>query len=358
MIESETLIRDNGNWKITRPINESDISSSIHGLISGRLDRLEKETKRILQEASVIGRAFLYEILIKITGLEDRIERGLSTLERLDLIRTRSFQPDLEYMFKHPLTQEVVYNGLLKKDRQAIHEQIALVIEQLFQDRLPEFYETLAFHFAQGQSVIKAVDYLVKSGEKSLARYAVEEAHQYCRKAFDILASKTDKSKAEKVALIDILNSWGYAYYYLGDFKEFINLFYSQKDVAESLDDETRLGMFYAWFGIALWMSGKPKDSYEYLCNALELGEKSDNQTVVGYACSWLAWVCGELGLFAEGIGFGARAQKIAESFLSDQYLFFKSLSGLSYINYFKGDAKRVFEGAKRLLDYASQSHF
>ncbi len=351
MIESETLIRDNGNWKITRPISESDISSSIHGLISGRLDRLEKETKRILQEASVIGRAFLHEILIKITELEERIERGPSTLERLDLIRTRSFQPDLEYMFKHPLTQEVVYNGLLKKDRQAIHEQIALVMEQLFQDRLPEFYETLAFHFARGQSVIKAVDYLVKSGEKSLARYAVEEAHQYYRKAFDILAPKEDKTEEEKFILIDILNSWAYAYYYLGDIKEFINLFSSQKDMAESLDDKARLGMFYTWFSVALFNAGKAKDSYEYLCKALELGENSGNQKVVGYACTWLTWTCAELGLFGEGIGFGDRAQKIAESFPFDQYLFFKSLGGLSYINFMKGDTRRVFEGAKILLD-------
>jgi tetratricopeptide (TPR) repeat protein len=259
-------------------------------------------------------------------------------------------------MFKHPLTQEVVYNGLLKKDRQAIHEQIALVMEQLFQDRLPEFYETLAFHFKQGQSISKAVDYLAKSGEKSLARYAVEEAHQYFKEAFDILASKTDKSKAEKVALIDILNSWGYAYYYLGDFKEFINLFNSQKDVAESLDDKARLGMFYAWFGIALWMAGKAKDSYEYLCNALELGENSGNQKVVGYACTWLTWACWDMGLFAEGIGFGERAQVIAKSFPSDQYLFFKSLGALSSIYFFMGDTKRVFEGAKLLLEYGERN--
>jgi class 3 adenylate cyclase/tetratricopeptide (TPR) repeat protein len=356
LIESETLIRDNGSWKITRHISESDISPSIHGLISDRLDRLEKETKHILQEASVIGRAFLYEILKKITRLEDRIDWGLSTLERLDLIRTRSFQPDLEYMFKHPLTQEVVYNGLLKKERQEIHEQIALVMESVFRDRLSEFYETLAFHFAQGQSVIKAVDYLVKSGEKSLARYSVEEAHQYFKKAFDILALKEDKSGEEKIILIDILNSWAYAYYYLGDIKEFINLFKSHKDLAESLNDKARLGMFYTWFGVALFMAGKAKDSYEYLSNALELGENSGNQKVVGYACTWLPWACAELGLFAEGIGFGERAQKIAESFPSDQYLFFKSLGGLCYINYMKGDTKKVFEGAKLLIEYGERN--
>jgi class 3 adenylate cyclase len=51
LIESETLMRENGTWKLTRSVTEFDISSSLHGLIAGRLDRLEKKTKRILQEA-------------------------------------------------------------------------------------------------------------------------------------------------------------------------------------------------------------------------------------------------------------------------------------------------------------------
>ena len=90
LIESETLIRKDGEWKITRPITGSDISSSIHGIISGRLDRLERENKRVLQEASVVGRVFLYEILLKITELKENIDPFLRGLEQLDLIRTRS----------------------------------------------------------------------------------------------------------------------------------------------------------------------------------------------------------------------------------------------------------------------------
>jgi class 3 adenylate cyclase/tetratricopeptide (TPR) repeat protein len=356
LVEAETLIRDNGSWKVTKTITETDISSTIHGVISGRLDRLERETKRILQEASVIGRAFLYEILKRITELTQDIDSFLSGLEQLDLIRARTLQPDLEYMFKHAMTQEVVYSGLLKKERREIHERIALVMERLFQDRLPEFYETLAFHFSQGRSVIKAVDYLVKSGEKSLARYAVEEAHQYFKAAFDIIAPNENKSEDEKILLIDILNSWAYALYYLGDIKEFINLFNSHKDVAESLDDKARQGMFYTWLSVALFLAGKTKDAHEYACKGLELGEKSGNQKVVGYTCFMLAATCSEMGLFADGIGFGERGQKIAESFPSDQYLYFKSLGGLS-LNYFmKGDTKRVIEGAKLLLDYGERT--
>ena len=269
LIETETLIRDNGSWKVTRTITETDISSTINGVISGRLDRLDKEAKRILQEASVIGRAFFYEILKRITALKHDIDGFLRGLEQLDIIRTRSLQPDLEYMFKHNLTQEVVYNGLLKKERKGIHERIGLVMEELFHDRLPEFYETLAFHFTQGQSVHKAVDYLVKSGEKSLGRYAVEEAHRYNKEAYDILANKTDKSRDEGGLLLDLLIKWAYVFYYRGDFRGLEDLVVTHLSLAESLDDKAKVGMLYAGLGYTLSLRDKLTDSDQYLCRAL-----------------------------------------------------------------------------------------
>jgi predicted ATPase/class 3 adenylate cyclase len=352
LIESETLIRDNGTWKLTGPIIETDISSSLHGLISGRLDRLEKETKHILQEASVIGRAFLYEILIKITKLEDRVERGLSNLERLDLIRTRSFQPDLEYMFKHALTQEVVYNSLLKKERQESHEQIALVMEGIFKDRLPEFYETLAFHFKQGRSFLKAVDYLIRSGEKSLARYAVEESHQYFKEAFDLLGNKPERTKREDALLIELLIKWSLVYYYRGDFRELGILLREHRDLAESLADKAKLGMFYAWYGFSLFFREKSEDSYKYLRKALEIGEESNDQQVIGYACAWLSWTAMDLGFLEEAILCGERAQEIYKHIPWDHYLFFKSLGGIGAACYCKGDRKGVLEIGTALLDY------
>ncbi len=356
LIESETLIRDNGSWKVTRSITESDISSTIHGLISGRLDRLEKETKRIIQEASVIGRAFLYEILKRITELKDRIDRGLSTLERLDLIRTRSLQPDLEYMFKHALTQEVVYNGLLKKERQEIHERIACVMEELFHERLSEFSESLAFHFKQGQSVLKAVDYLMKSGEKSLKRYSVEESHRYYEEAFDLLTNKPEKSIEEKALLIDLLIKWALVFYYRGDFKTLTRIFEAHEDLAESLEDKARLGMFYAWLGFSLYNHGiRYGDSYRYLCNAVKMGEEADNQQVIGYACAWLAWVCSDLGLFEEGIIFGEKAQKVSNILKSDQYLHFKSLGGMGYAYWHMGETKKALELGERILNYGQR---
>jgi hypothetical protein len=352
LIESDRLVQDSAGWKLTGTLTESDIPSSLHGIISGRLDRLEKQTKRILQEASVIGRDFLYEILKRISELKERIDGELNQLERLDLIRTRSFQPDLEYMFKHALTQEIVYNGLLKKQRREIHEQIAQVMENLFKDRLPEFHETLAFHYARGISQSKAVDYLIKSGEKCLERFAAEEAQQYFRQAYKILASKEELSVSEKIILIDILNNWGHAFYCLGEAVEFIDRFKSHEAMADSLVDKTRKGMFFVWFGIALFIAGRAKNSYDYLINGLELGEATGDKKIIGYACVWLPWPCGEMGLFDEGIDYGEKAQKIYELFPFEEHHFFVLLSGLSYIYALLGNTNRVLENAKRMSEY------
>jgi len=355
LIESGTLIRDNGTWSISRPISRSDMPSTIHGIIAARLDHLEKESKRILQEASVIGRAFLYKILKRCTQLKEQLDRHLTGLERLDLIHARSLQPDLEYVFKSALTQEVVYDGLLKKERHVIHERIAEVMEELFRDRLPEFYETLAFHFKKGLSVPKAVDYLVKSGEKSLGRYAVEESHQYFKEAFELLTNKPDRTREEDGLLIEVLIKWSLVFYYRGDFKEQVDLLNAHKDLAESLDDKTRLGMFYAWLGFSLYFRARLKDSYEYLLKAFELGEEIDDQQVIGYACTWLAWTCSELGSLEEAILCGERAQKISKHIPSDHYLFFKSLGGIGYACFYRGDRKRALETGTAVLDYGQR---
>jgi len=234
--------------------------TTIHGIISARLDHLEKESKRILQEASVIGRTFLYDILKRCTYLEEQLDRRLTRLEHSDLIHPRTLQPVLEYSFKSALTHDVVYNGLLKKERQTIHERIGVVMEQLFRDRLPEFYETLAFHFKQGRSIHTAVNYLMKAGEKSLGRYAIEESHQYFKEAFDLLSNKTDRTKEEDGLLIDLLSKWSLVFYYRGKFEDQLDLFSAHKELAESLDDKEKLGMFYAWLGFALSFREKLKD--------------------------------------------------------------------------------------------------
>ncbi len=355
LIETETLIEKDNTWVLTRPLAGIDIPSNVQGVISARLDRLEKETKRILQEASVIGRVFLYEILKRVTELKEQIDRSIQGLERLDLIRTRTLDPDLEYIFKHALTQEVVYNGLLKKERQVIHEKIANVMEELFRERLPEFYETLAYHYKQGQSYLKAVDYLMKAGEKCYERYTIEESHQYYKEAFDILSNKTDRSKDEDNLLIDLLIQWSSVYHIRADYGRLEDLLKRHETFVRSSGDDARLGMFLSWLGWTLNQREKYLNSYRYLSSALEIGERINNSKIIGYSSSRLTQTCSNLGLFDEAMANGRRAQEISEMMPSEGILFRTTFSGMSLLHYFRGEKKGTAEYGRILLDYGEK---
>ena len=352
MIESGTLTRDNGRWKVKGSVKGLELSSTIHGLISARLDRLDHKAKRVLQEASVIGRAFLYEILKRITEIGNDIDEYLNGLEHLDLIRAKSLRPFMEYIFKHALIQEVTYNGLLKTHRKEIHLRIATVIEQLFQERLPEFYEMLAYHYRGGGSLEKALDYLVKSGEKSLGRFSLGESHQYFKEAYDILSGKTLETKDDRNFFMDLLIKWAPVFNYRCAYLELIDLLRAHEPLAGSLDDKERLGMFYAWFGLALWGGGDYRGSYQILIKALGIGEDVQSGKVIGYSCAWLSRSCLDLGLLEDAVVFGNRALEISHSLKSDRELFRYSAFGLGYAYYFRGECRKAEDLGMLLLDY------
>lgn len=355
LIESGTLLYHNGHWQLTRSIEDSDIPPTVHAVITGRIDRLEGLAKHLLQEASVIGRTVPYEILRRITEDPEVLDQSLAELERLDLIR-RSTHSEQDYYFKHALIQEVVYGSLLKKDRQAMHQRIGLLMEQVFQDRLPEIYETLSFHFKQSPLHQKALNYLIESGRKNLGKYAVQESHHYYQEAFQILGKTLGKTEAEKKRLVSFLNEWAQVFYYRGDFKGFTELLLNHLELAESTEDKGLLGIYYGWLGFALFGAGKVRDSYEYSSKALQLGEAINSYPIIGLAYANLTWACAELKLLDQGIHYGVEAEKISRSYKLEPMIFFQSLSGMGMVYLFKGNSEKSFEIGRKLLEYG-ESH-
>jgi predicted ATPase len=136
-----------------------------------RIDRLEEETKRVLKMASVIGRIFLYRVLeavaatATIAGEEGGLNEHLLTLQREEMIRERARVPELEYIFKHHLTREAAYNGLLRSERRLFHHQVAEVLERLFPHRVEEQLGLLAHHWDRAGDREKGIGYLRRAGE-------------------------------------------------------------------------------------------------------------------------------------------------------------------------------------------------
>jgi len=356
LLENGSIKRTDGQFVLSRKASDIQVPDTVQGIIAARMDRMEESLKRIMQVASVIGREFAFRILQTIIGMQEELKSRLLNLQGLEFIYEKSLFPELEYIFKHALTQEVAYNSLLLKRRKEIHQRIGAAIEELYPDRLEDFYETLAYHYKQGESYNKALDYLIKAGEKSFDRYAVEEAHQYFEGAYEILSNKQPGRTEEDALLIDLLIKWGYIFYFRGDYRGLTDLFSTNQNLAESLGDKARLGMFYGWLGFAMWFRGKPKDSYQYLIKAMKLGEEIENQQVIGYACAWISHPCASLGLLDEAIVYGERAQEISRSIESDYYLYLMSMcaTGVAYFN--KGEAKKDFVVGEAIWEYG-QSH-
>ncbi len=79
---------------------------------------------------------------------------------------------DLEYTFKHALTQEVAYNSLLIQRRKLLHEQIGEAIESLYSSSLDDHLAELARHYSHSDNVTKAVAYLGRAGQHAIGRSA------------------------------------------------------------------------------------------------------------------------------------------------------------------------------------------
>jgi tetratricopeptide (TPR) repeat protein len=131
----------------------------------------------------------------------------------------------------------------------------------------------------------------------------------------------------------------------------------SHMGLVESLPDKSRLGMFYGWLGCAKWHRELFQEAYQHLSTALQLGEETGDQQVIGYACTWLAWTSVELGRLDEAADFAGKAQQIAAALaVPDQYMYFNSLAGLGHVHWHKGERQKTFEAGHGLLEFG-QNH-
>ncbi|NIV37091.1 MAG: tetratricopeptide repeat protein, partial [Anaerolineae bacterium] len=135
------------------------------------------------------GRIFLYRVLGAIAPEERALDHHLLTLQREEMIRERARLPELEYIFKHHLTQEAAYNGLLRKERRIFHRRVAEALEKLFPDHVEEQAGRLAYHWERAGESEKAISYLLQAGDRARRLGASMEAIDFYQLALQRLAA-------------------------------------------------------------------------------------------------------------------------------------------------------------------------
>jgi tetratricopeptide (TPR) repeat protein len=201
--ELKIIEKKDSKYYLAKDIQELSIPSKIHDVIMARVDSMPEGAKDVLQTGSVIEREFNYDLLNRITDISDQeLLSYLSILKDSELIYERGIYPQSSYIFKHALTQEVVYSSILKTRRKKLHNAIGLSIEALYAKNIKEQYGVLAEHFFESENYAKAEKYLRLTAKEARKKSAFLDAIAYAEKGI-ICAEKVSDSEADQRKIVD-----------------------------------------------------------------------------------------------------------------------------------------------------------
>jgi class 3 adenylate cyclase/tetratricopeptide (TPR) repeat protein len=219
LFDQGVLVR-NGEVKVARPLSQVHVPPTVQGVLASRIDRLAPREKELLQTLAVIGREFPLGLVRQVTQhphrrvtalaekgtsaaplalsrneadqRQEELERTLADLQLAEFIYEQPTTGDIEYTFKHALTQEVAYNSILVERRKQIHERAAEAIESLFASSLSDHYDELAHHFRRSANGSKAVQYLHLAARQAMHRSAYAEASGQLTAALELVRTQPD----------------------------------------------------------------------------------------------------------------------------------------------------------------------
>jgi predicted ATPase len=150
-------------------LDQLELPTSLHSLILSRIDQLTTSQQITIKVASVIGRFFRFEDLHNYypsLGTAEQLKANLHELERLELTPLEAPEPELAYLFKHIVTQEVGYESLAFTTRARLHGQYARYLESAYSERIDQLAPQLAYHFERAQILDKACFYLARQASR------------------------------------------------------------------------------------------------------------------------------------------------------------------------------------------------
>jgi class 3 adenylate cyclase/tetratricopeptide (TPR) repeat protein len=189
-----------------------DLPTSLHSLVLSRIDQLASSQQLTIKVASIIGRVFRTSNLhdyCPALGELSGLKRDLAELDRLGFTPLESPEPELSYLFKHLVTQQVAYQSIAYATRRQLHGQYARFLETRYPERLGLLAPQLAHHYAHAEIRDKACHYLCQAGEQAAEAYANEQALDYFRQALELMVPGDLRTRVgvllQREAVLDLL---------------------------------------------------------------------------------------------------------------------------------------------------------
>ena len=164
---------------------EEELPETVEAVVAARIDRLAPADRTLLRWASVLGQAFLGDVILAVLEDDPGAAADSEAWDRLAEFVERD--PDVPggFRFRHALIRDAAYEGLSFRRRRELHARVAEVYERLYGDQAVEYAELLALHFLRAGIYEKAWTYALAAGERAQAKFANVEAAGFYRRALE-----------------------------------------------------------------------------------------------------------------------------------------------------------------------------
>src|SRR5713226_7104110 len=300
LVETATLTGERGAYRLTRPVEHLKIPGTVQAILAARIDRLAPEAKRLLQAAAVIGKDVPLPLLLAIADApEPEVRAELTHLQAAEFLYETRLFPDLEYTFKHALTHEVAYQGLLHDRQRALHARITEAIERLSTERVAEQAERLAYHALRGELWEKAAAYLRQAGLRAMARAAYREAIAHLEQALGALRRLPETRETTELT-IDIRLDLRNALLPLGDRTRMGEHLREADVLARTLGDQRRLARIATFMVNQCLATGDYDEAVRFGQEALSIGRTLGDRSIEVVATSFLGMTHAARGKFSD----------------------------------------------------------
>jgi pimeloyl-ACP methyl ester carboxylesterase/predicted amidohydrolase len=199
LMQQKVLIKEDGQWKLSKNIEEAEIPPRVYDVIVSRINALEDEERDLLDCASVVGEEFSSSVVESVSRLgRIGLLKSLNNIERKYHL-VHSFEDG--YRFDHSKIREVLYNEIAPELRKEYHSMIAKYLEEANKDRLEEVVNELAYHYYQSGNAPKGIPYLLKAGEDARGKWAAFEAVRFYCQALEMMGDDERWSEEKTKAL-------------------------------------------------------------------------------------------------------------------------------------------------------------
>jgi tetratricopeptide (TPR) repeat protein len=304
LVETAALVGERGAYRLTRPVEQLTIPATVQAILAARIDRLGAEAKRLLQAAAVIGKDVPIPLLLAIADTpEHEVRVELTHLQAAEFLYETRLYPDLEYTFKHALTHEVAYGGLLRDRRRALHARVTEAIERISTGRVAEQAERLSHHALHGELWEKAVAYLRQAGLRAMARAVNREAITHLKEALEALRRLPESQETTELTIdthLDLRN----ALLPLGDRARMGDHLHEAEVLARRLGDQHRLGRIAAFMVNQCLETGDYDESVRFGQEALSIARTLGDRSIEMVATYFLGMTHVARGEFSEAATF------------------------------------------------------